>query len=104
MGRPDKIDDLLQRVRACVDEAKYRVTLHADQRMKQRGVTLPEALHVLRTGWHEKRKDSFDEVFQTWNYAIRSQTYEDRSVRVIVSFDEAEQVVVITVIDLDLDE
>lgn len=102
MVRKSKIPNLLEKVRECVEAGRYRITLHADQRMTERNVTLPEALYVLKTGWHEKRKDQYQDSFESWNYSIRSQTVDDRSLRVVVAFDETEQIVVVTVIDLDL--
>jgi hypothetical protein len=32
-------------------------------------------MHVLKTGYHEKRKTSFDPVFKRWKYAIRGVTH-----------------------------
>ncbi len=104
MARNSKIPNLLKRVRECVEAGRYRITIHADQRMSERNVTLPEVLYVLKAGWHEKRKDRYEESFESWNYAIRSQTIDDRSLRAVVAFDATEQVVLITVIDLDQDD
>ena len=69
--------------------------------MKERNVNLPEVLEVLRTGYHEKRKDQYDELHRDWNYSIRSQTTDDRSLRVAVAIDQTSGIVVITVIDLE---
>lgn len=58
-------------------------------------------LYVIRHGYHEKRKDSFSEEYQGWNYAIRGKTIDRRSLRVVVSFDES-GMLIITAIDLDV--
>jgi hypothetical protein len=51
---------------------------------------------VLKNGYHEKVKTSFDEMFQTWKYAIRGKTLENWDIRIIVTFD-ATQMIIITV-------
>lgn len=58
--------------------------------------------YVLKTGWHEKRKDTYDEIeYKTWNYAIRGKTVDARELRVIVSFAE-DGMLIITVIELEV--
>jgi len=54
-----------------------------------------------KSGWHEKRKDAYSEVFKSWNYAIRGKTIDERELRVVVSFDE-DGLLIITVIDLEV--
>ena len=51
-------------------------------------------VHVLRVGRHEKSKDIFDEVFDAWNYAVRGKTLEGMDLRVIISFDEANLLII----------
>lgn len=59
-------------------------------------------MYVLtKSGWHEKRKDSYSEEFKAWNYAIRGSTIDEREIRVIVSFDDS-GLLIITVIDLEV--
>ncbi len=69
--------------------------------MEEREVTLLEVLHVLQTGWHEKAKDTYNDRFDEWDYAIRSKTGDERDLRVVIAVEEEPEVVVITVIDLD---
>lgn len=69
--RPKKIENLLERIRNCISSGTYRDTFHAVERKNERSITLPEIIHVLRNGRHEKSKDKFEEVFNAWNYAIR---------------------------------
>jgi hypothetical protein len=94
--RPEKHANLLHLVRQCVENGSFVETLHAKQRQEQRKIILPDILHVLMTGHHEKRKDSFDEAWQSWNYAIRGKTVSDLELRVIVTFDEEVQLMIIT--------
>lgn len=57
-------------------------------------ITLPETLHVLSTGYEEKRKSSFDIQKNGWKYDIRGKTKRDVDVRVIVAFDEVEMLII----------
>lgn len=57
MDRPPKMSNLLEAIRKCVEEGRYRDTRHATQRQAERNITRPEILQVLRTGFHEKKKD-----------------------------------------------
>lgn len=88
--RPTKIKNLLEKIKECIEQKKYTQTEHAIVRGKEREVNLAEIKHILITGYEEKRKTSFDEKFNTWNYAIRGKTKIDQlDLRVIVSFDES---------------
>ncbi|MFI5343400.1 MAG: DUF4258 domain-containing protein [Chlamydiales bacterium] len=87
--RPPKIENLLEKIRECLEQKRYTHTEHAIVRQKEREITLPEIRYVLTTGYEEKIKTVFDEQYKTWNYAIRGKTKIDKlDVRVIVSFDE----------------
>lgn len=100
MKRPAKANNLMELIRKKLDKAKDRYVDHALRRIKEREVTFPEVRQVLRSGYHEKRKDEFKEEHQAWTYSIRGQTIDKRTLRVAVSFDE-DDILVITVIDLD---
>jgi len=95
--KPKKIDNLIDKIRKCISAGKYRETVHAIIRKKERAIFLPEILHVLNTGKHEKAKDHFDEVFNAWNYSIRGWTLDGMDLRVIVSFDDEIDLLIITV-------
>lgn len=74
---------------------------HALVRRKERLLVLPDILHVLKNGWHEKKKDIWNKQFGEWDYAIRGVTEDNHHVRVVVSFDEQLELLIITVIKLD---
>lgn len=99
--KPKKIGNLLQRVRNCIKEGAYRDTFHALERKSEREITLPEVIYVLTTGRHEKSKDRFERVYNTWNYSIRGLTVDEQDLRVIVSFDEDRDLLIITTISLE---
>jgi hypothetical protein len=94
--RPKKIEHLIERIKNCIDSGTYRETVHAALRKNQRNITLPEIILVLTTGRHEKSKDLFDEAFNAWNYAVEGQTVDGLDLRVIVSFDDERDLLIIT--------
>jgi hypothetical protein len=97
--RTSKVENLLERVRSCIESGRYLDTVHAAVRKGERGITRPEILYVLKHGYHEKYKDSYNEHYKTWDYSIRGVTLEERSLRVIVAFDP-HGLLIITAIDL----
>ena len=87
--RPPKIENLLEKIKECLEQKRYTHTEHAIVRKKEREITLAEIRHILMTGCEEKIKSRFNEHYNTWNYAIRGKTkIEKLDVRVIVAFDE----------------
>lgn len=96
-----KIDSVLDVIRECIRLDKYRYTAHGQLRRNQRQIPLPEILHVLNHGYHEKAKDKYDELFKAWNYAIRGATLSGNQIRVIVSFDEDRDLLIITTFYLE---
>jgi uncharacterized protein YutD len=91
----------MERIKSCIASGSYRDTYHAIERKNEREIALPEIIHVLTTGKHEKSKDRFEEVFDSWNYAIRGWTVDRLDLRVIVSFDEERDLLIITAFYLE---
>lgn len=100
MSHPEKRPDLMPVIRICIAEGRYLDTRHALERQYERQITRPEILFVLKTGYHEKKKDKFDGLYQAWNYAVRGKTVDRREFRIIVSFDESTRMLIITAIEL----
>lgn len=98
-SRPPKVTELIETIRTCLDAGRYLDSRHVSDRQSERKISRPEMLFVLKTGFHEKRKDHYEERFRAWNYAIRGKTADKRELRVIVSFEE-KTLVMITAIDL----
>ena len=98
--RPEKVSDLLKKIREAIESGDFFESAHAVERAIERNIIADEYEHVLKTGFHESKKDVFDELYNTWNYAIRGKTLENRELRIIVSFDEND-LLIITVIDLE---
>lgn len=97
IAKPPQIKELRAKICECIESERYKQTLHALQREKERSIELVDALYVLKNGRHEKSKTSFDEVFQTWKYSIRGLTLDDEDIRVVIAFDD-EGMLIITVI------
>jgi hypothetical protein len=85
----------------CVAEGRYLDTRHAHQRQIERNIIRSDILFVLLHGFHEKKKDKFDDVYHSWNYAIRGKTINSVPIRVVVSFDES-GMLIITAIKLNV--
>lgn len=99
MGRPSKLLNLLRAIAACIDGGRYLDTRHARERQVERHILRSDLLYVLLHGYHEKRKDKFEEHFNAWNYSIRGKTVDRRELRVIVALD-ASGMLIITAIEL----
>ncbi len=100
--KTEKLPDLLTRIKDCLNNGLYRFSQHALDRRKERFLSLPNVLEVLNNGYHEKAKDTWDDVFKTWNYAIRGKTINSDPCRIIISFEES-GLLIITVIRLDME-
>ena len=98
-ARP-KASELLKQIREKVEAGKLRYSVHAGERMLERGIVRPEAEYALKNGRHNKSKDKFNEAQEDWDYAIEGKTIDGRKLRIIVAI-VAPHLLVITAIDLD---
>lgn len=93
--KPERIKNILPKIRHCVEESNYSFTSHAFARHNERKITLPEVLHVLKNGYEEKSKTKFTEEHNAWKYAIRGKTIRDEiDIRIIVAFDENNMMII----------
>lgn len=99
MKKRPKIEHLIDKVRECVQSGRYLDTYHSQARQFERGVARYEITDVLVHGFHEKAKDTFDDNYQAWNYAIRGKTVDKKELRVIVSF-VTDSMLIISVINI----
>lgn len=86
--RPAQLDELFPKIRCCIDQGLYRQSKHAIDRELERKIEMPDVLYVLKNGYHEKQKTSFDDAFQTWKYAVRGRTLDGMDIRIIIAFDD----------------
>ena len=103
--RPEKrtTEKLFEAIKEAIEGKNYSFTYHALERSQQRrNVSDFQVIRLLKSKskYHEKKKDSFSDEFSSWNYAIRGKSIDSEDIRVILSFDESEMLV-ITVINLD---
>ena len=55
---------------------------------------------VIRDQGHESGKDEYKQEHRAWSYSMRGKTVDGRPLRIVVSFD-ADDLLIITVIDLE---
>lgn len=96
MKRPEKLENILAKIKECIEQKKYTFTNHALQRVKERGIDMATTRYILLTGHEDKRKSVFDEANNCWKYAITGISKDELRIRVIVAFDE-DGMLVITV-------
>ena len=98
MVRPPKISNLMSRISECLDAGHYRYLEHAEKRIQQRKVSRLEVKQVLRSGHHEKSKDVFREEYGNWCYSVKGRTVDKRVLRIAVTFDEKEMLIVTVIV------
>lgn len=91
---PEKLVDVLEKIRVCIEQEQYLFTNHALDRVTERGIDIQTVINVLLSGYEEKKKTTFDKEKKSWKYAIRGMTIDDVDVRIIIAFDEDEMLVI----------
>jgi len=97
--RPAKLENLLEVIKKHIEEETFRFSKHAIERYVERDITPQDTLYVLLNGYHEKKKDSFDQDTKLWKYSVRGMTQEAEDVRVIVKL--VKEMLIITVIKIN---
>lgn len=100
MTKKTKHIDILKLIEKAILKGDYIYTGHAEKRLQDREVNRQEVKQVLKSGFHEKKKDQYDETFSEWNYSVKGKTVDKRKLRVVISFDKS-NMLIITVIDLE---
>ncbi len=111
MGRPPKVENLLGIIKTAVSSGMVRFTEHAleriDQRLIRAGILPSAVTHVLRHGYHDPRRDQWDERHKSWNYAIQGKTLSGERLRIPIAIEVMSNghiIVVVTVINLEIEE
>ncbi len=95
----------MEKIKACILENKYRLTDHAVERQISRRINLPIIRHVLLNGKHFPIEDRFRKQFNRWSYAIIGKNFDEEEVKIIVAFDENEELMfIITVMYINRKE
>ena len=97
--KTEKVQDLMAEVKKHLDNGTYKFSNHGAERKDQRAVSVPDITNALRNGYHEKKKDKWEEAFKNWNYSVRGKSIDDGDLSIIVSF-EVFGLLIITVIRL----
>lgn len=100
MNKPPKSKNLLQKIYQAVTSGRLFYSNHANDRMLERKLLKVEIEYVLRVGFHEDRKDQFNEKMNSWDYAIRGKTIDGRNLRIIIAIIRP-NILIVTAIDLD---
>lgn len=93
-NRPSQLDELFPKILDCIEKGLYRQSKHTIDRKIERNIDLPDILYVLKNGYHEKQKTSFNEDFRTWKYAVRGKTLDKLEIRIIIAFDEDDMLII----------
>lgn len=89
-----------------IQSGDYLFLPHAKMRQRDRDINDLEVLDILenkakRIRRRNKRKDCYREAFTDWNYCIEGFGLDgDYKIRIIISFKEDENLLIITVIKL----
>ena len=78
-NRPPQIENLLAEISQLIDEGNFRFSKHAIIRRKERSISPQDAVYVLKNGFHEKKKTTFDKTNKIWKYAIRGKTKDNQT-------------------------
>lgn len=99
--------ELLALIEKSIADKNYLILSHAKKRQIGRDISDIDILDILenknnRKRKRNKKKDEYDDRFFDWKYCIEGQDLdEENKVRIIVSFDEESNLLVITVIRLN---
>lgn len=100
MERAKKIPNVIKLIKEKALKGDFLLLPHAIERKFQRKIDIPDIAFVLSNGWHEKKKDEYKPEFDEWNYSIRGETVEGRQLRIAVTFDPENKMLIITVINI----
>ena len=95
----DKIPHVFRLIRQRAHAGEFVILPHAKARQIEREISLADIVFVLKNGDRDPDRDEFKKDFQSWNYAVKGQTVDARTLRIAVAFDESEMLIV-TVIPL----
>ena len=96
-SKQPQIPDLLRKVKACVQFDRWSLSIHASERKEERDIDVQDMMYVLKNGFHEEKKTTYDERYNSWKYAIRGTTVDGNDLRIIITF-VTDDLLVITVI------
>jgi hypothetical protein len=88
--------DALKLLRTCLQTGIVEYHPHFEKRCRERGVDPQDAQYVLRTGVIYDAPE-LDVRFQDWRYKVEGRPPDGEKLKVIITFLERDEVLVITV-------
>lgn len=82
-----KHENLLELARRLWDQGNVQIQDHAEYRKHSRRINNNDIKEVIHNGWHERSKDEWNEEYRAWNYSIRGEDIDRRTLRIVISFD-----------------
>lgn len=88
-----------------IKNTQYIITKHAKVRQSTRHILDTTIIHILKEVKNKvtkrnKSKDKYDANFEDWNYCYEGNDEDDNKIRIIISFDKENLLLIITVINL----
>jgi hypothetical protein len=99
--RVEKIQNVAALAKMLMKQGAYVISNHAYERRNEREISIGDIQNVIKTGYHEKRKDEYKEEFRDWNYAIKGKTLDSELARICIAFVQESSLIVVTVIRLE---
>ena len=100
-GYPIKKNNILIKVIDALENEHLKPTMHALERMQERGILLSDVHEAIYCAKREEHKDEFNTRTGDWKYAIRGLNAEgSKDIRLIVVFVDP-TTLILTVIDLE---
>jgi hypothetical protein len=83
-----------------LNAGEYIISRHGQKRGMERKVTALNIVHALRNPdrRHEAKKDKYDVGMHDWNYSIISNDFEERRLRIIITFSGLMLIVTVIVL------
>jgi hypothetical protein len=92
----------LQHVQAELETAWHgnlvRLSIHARERMDERGIDLFEVEEIIIYGQHDEEIDEWDIERESWKYCVRNKDVDGRDLAVIANIRKGTNSILITVI------
>jgi len=85
-----------QRLRACLDHDEYRLHPQFWSRLRDLGIDLNDALHVLRHGMIYTDPE-FDAKINQWRFTVQGETVDGKALNIVFTFVEIEGVLVLAI-------
>jgi Domain of unknown function (DUF4258) len=101
MKRKKKLENIIALAQDLMQKGAYVISEHAKLRQEERIFTIGDIKNIIKTGYHEKKKDEYKDEYADWNYAIKGKTLDEEQARICIAFIKKSCFIVVTVIRLE---